>query len=443
MNPRTRLGFSLFCAAMIPAVGSAQQAQPAPADASIEDRTASADKSPLLNAVRSTSSAFMFEAPKSTEPFGGVSLKLGGSFAITFQALDHSNTAVERMVDGKDVNELADLRAGVNLPTANLNLDVQLGRGINMKLESYMSSRNHNDFWVKGGYVSMDASPVDLPFLNNLMEFTTVRVGMYEPNYGDAQYRRSDNANTIRNPFVENYILDAFTTEPGADVMLRLGNAFVIGGLTTGENKGDVKVGAIEAKPAFLAKAGYDRKFGEDARFRLSGSVYTNSSSPGGTLYAGDRTGSNYWGVVDNTAAVAFTNGRINPAFRNEVKAYQINPFIKLGAVEAFAVIEKASGRASTETARRDISQYAADVVYRLFNDRLYAAVRYNTVKGDWDQQTDLTVSRATIAGGWFVTPNMLTKIEYVRQNYDGFAATDIRNGAKFDGLVIQGAIAF
>jgi hypothetical protein len=37
----------------------------------------------------------------------------------------------------------------------------------------------------------------------------------------------------------------------------------------------------------------------------------------------------------------------------------------------------------------------------------------------------------------------MLTKAEWVRQDYDGFAATDIRHGARFSGLLIEGVIAF
>ncbi len=388
----------------------------------------------------------LFEAPKFTGPFDGIKVTLGGAFSMGFQALDHSNSAAPRLdpLTGADLNELGDLRAGINLPAANLNLGVQLAPGINLALESYMSSRHHNEFWVKGGYATIDASPIDHPFLNQAMEHVTIRAGMYEPNYGDAIFRRSDGGNTISNPFAENLLLDAFTTEPGADVMIRMGDAFVMGGMTTGQNKGDVKDGPIAANLAYLAKAGYDRQVTDDLRLRLSGSVYTNNSSPAGTLYAGDRTGSNYWGVVDNSTAAAFTNGRLNPGFKNETRAFQLNPFVKLGALELFGVLEKASGRAANEPETRDVSQYAGDVVYRLLNDRLYVAGRYNMVKGDFSAvNTDVSVDRQALAAGWFITPTMLTKIEYVQQSYDGFDASDIQNGAEFSGLVIQGALAF
>ena len=383
-----------------------------------------------------------FELPKQDLREGSLQLQIGGAFAQTFQALDHSNDATPA-----PSTTLGKIRGGFSLASANLTIGARLARGIRVDLDSYMASRHHNEFWVKGGYATVDASPIDLPVLNTIMRYTTVRAGMYEPNYGDAHFRRSDNGNTIRNPFVENYILDSFTTEIGADVLVRAGNAFVMGGVTTGQNKGDIKEGAVDAKPAFLGKIGYDRQVSDGFRFRLTGSGYTVSSSPSVTLYAGDRTGSRYWGVMEDTATLkagtAFTNGRINPGFSNEITALQINPFVQLGNLEVFGVLERARGKAAAEADRREVRQLAGDVVYRLLNDRLYVGGRYNRVDGDFSKQTELTVTRKAVSAGWFLTPNLLTKAEWVRQDYDGFSATDIRNGARFQGLLIEGVIAF
>ena len=52
-------------------------------------------------------------------------------------------------------------------------------------------------------------------------------------------------------------------------------------------------------------------------------------------------------------------------------------------------------------------------------------------------------MTRTALSAGWFVTRNLLTKAELVQQEYDGFAATDIRNGGKFHGIAIEGVIAF
>ncbi|HEX6909361.1 MAG TPA: hypothetical protein VF142_03150, partial [Longimicrobium sp.] len=384
-----------------------------------------------------------FEPAKQSREFNGMQLQLGGAFAQTFQALDHENSAT-----AAPTTALGEIRPGFTLASANLNVGVQLARGIRVDLENYMASRHHNEFWVKGGYATIDASPFDVPVLNRIMEYTTIRAGHMEINYGDAHYRRSDNGNTIRNPFIENYILDAFTTEIGAEVLVRSPHGlFVMGGVTSGENKGNIKDGAVDASPAYLGKVGFDRQVSPLLRLRLTGSLYTAESSPSVTLYGGDRTGSRYWGVMDDTATLAkgtaFTNGRINPAFSNEIRAWQINPYVELGNLELFGVIERAEGKSATAAARREVQQLAGDVVYRLFDDAVYVGGRWNQVKGDWSNQTDLTVTRTAFSAGWFVTRNLLTKMEYVTQDYEGFAATDIRNGAKFNGLSIEGVIAF
>ncbi|HEX8454768.1 MAG TPA: hypothetical protein VF647_22010 [Longimicrobium sp.] len=383
-----------------------------------------------------------FELPKQDLSEGSLQLQIGGAFAQTFQALDHSNEATPA-----PGTTLGKIRGGFNLASANLSLGARLARGVRVDLDSYMSSRHHNEFWVKGGYATIDASPIDHPVLNQIMKYTTVRAGMYQPNYGDAHFRRSDNGNTIRNPFIENYVLDAFTTEIGADVLVRAGNAFVMGGVTTGENKGDIKETAVDAKPAFLGKIGFDRQVSDALRFRLTASGYNAASSPSTTLFAGDRSGSRYWGVLEDTATLkagtAFTNGRINPGFTNELTAVQVNPFVQIGSLELFGVLERATGKAAAEEDRREVRQLAGDVVYRLLNDRLYVGGRWNRVDGDFSKQTDLTVTRRALSAGWFITPNMLTKAEWVRQDYDGFAPTDIRNGARFSGLLIEGVIAF
>jgi hypothetical protein len=420
----------------------------APRAAAAADTTAPAE--PRAAAIAVTAGTYglagygrpTFELPKQELGESGLQLQIGGAFAQTFQALGHSNTATPA-----PNTTLGKIRGGFNLASANLTLGARLARGIRVDLDSYMSSRHHNEFWVKGGYATIDASPIDLPVLHRIMKHTTVRAGMYEPNYGDAHFRRSDNGNTIRNPFVENYILDSFTTEIGADVLVRAGNAFVMGGVTTGQNKGDIKELAVDAEPAFLGKIGYDRQVSEGLRFRLTGSAYNAASSPSVTLFSGDRAGSRYWGVMEDTtllkAGTAFTNGRVNPGFSNEITAFQVNPFVQLGGLELFGVLERARGKAAAEEDRREVRQLAGEAVYRLLSDRLYVGGRWNRVEGDFSKQTDLRVTRRALSAGWFLTPNMLTKAEWVRQDYDGFAATDIRNGARFQGLLIEGVIAF
>lgn len=387
----------------------------------------------------------IFEAPKEEgATFDGFKLDFGAAFTQQFQALSHSNTAAERIVDGVNVNQLADLGWGFNLATANFYLNAQLAPGVRVALESYMSSRHHAEFWVKGGYLQIDESPFEIAALENLMQYLTLKVGHFEVNYGDAHFRRSDNGNALYNPFVENYIMDAFATEIGGEVYFRKGGLLAMVGVTNGEIQGGV-VNPDRKAPSFIGKLGFDQELDEQLRFRLTGSLYTTEKSANNTLYAGDRAGSRYYNVMDNAAGADFRNGRINPGLSSKVTAYQLNPFVKVGGVELFGVYEKAAGRSATETENREWSQYAGDVVYRFLpGEAAYVGGRYNVAEGQLAGVADkVRLDRVQIGAGWFVTPSVLMKAEYVTQKYKDFPVMDIRNGGKFNGFIIEGVVAF
>jgi hypothetical protein len=81
---------------------------------------------------------------------------------------------------------------------------------------------------------------------------------------------------------------------------------------------------------------------------------------------------------------------------------------------------------------------------YRFLGDKLYAAARHNTAEGRLVGFTeDARVTRSQVGGGWFVTPIILLKGEWVTQRYTDFPTTDIRRGGKFNGFVVEGAVAF
>ena len=68
------------------------------------------------------------------------------------------------------------------------------------------------------------------------MKSVTIKVGQFDVDYGDQHYRRSDGGNTIYNPFIENYIMDEFATEIGAEVYYHPKCGFIaMGGVTNGE----------------------------------------------------------------------------------------------------------------------------------------------------------------------------------------------------------------
>src|ERR1700748_1634496 len=98
-----------------------------------------------------------FETTKDdTTAFDGFKVKVGGNFTQDFQSLSHKNNATPIMQDGVNTNQLIGLTNGFNLAMANLNIDAQLEDGIRMSLTMYLSTRHHEETWVKGGYVQFD-----------------------------------------------------------------------------------------------------------------------------------------------------------------------------------------------------------------------------------------------------------------------------------------------
>ena len=395
----------------------------------------------------------VYEPPKEAGvPYTGFKLAWGAAFTQQFQGLDHSNTAIaviKKDASNKDynANQLVRIGHGFNNAMANLYLNAQLAKGVRVALTSYLSTRHHNETWVKDGYFLIDASPIDNALLNNIMQYLTLRVGHFEINYGDAHYRRSDAGNALYNPLVGNYLMDAFTTEIGAEAYLRTGPFMAMGGITAGEVRGTLRNPQNRA-PAYLVKLGFDKQVTPDFRARLTGSAYLKSKSNSNTLYTGDRAGSRYFDVLENTQSTESStawSGNMRPGFSSKVDAYQLNPFIKLQGLEFFGVIEQAKGRAATETADRTWNQYAGELTYRfLADERVYVTGRYNTAKGEMLGMTGKPgAERYNLGGGWFVTPNVLAKAEWVNQKYIDWPTNNIYNGGKFKGFVIEGVVAF
>jgi hypothetical protein len=241
--------------------------------------------------------------------------------------------------------------------------------------------------------------------------------------------------------------MDAFTTEVGGEVMARANGFLGLVSVTGGESRGQVTVPEKRA-PSYITKVGYDRQFTPDFRFRITGSTYNTARSANNTLYSGDRAGSRYYDVLENTAsteAAQAWSGAIQPGLSNSIHTYVINPFVKFQGLELFGNYERAKGKAVGEVANREMKQYVAEGVYRFLEaNQLYVAARYNRVSGRLKGfANDISVNRYQVGGGWFMTPNILTKLEYVNQKYNDFPTTDVRNGGQFKGFMVEGTVAF
>lgn len=359
-------------------------------------------------------------------------MRVGGDFALQFQGLSQYN----------DSSTLIKLSNNFTLPTANLNLDVQLERGVRLHMRTYLSARHHTEAWVKGGYMQIDdLGFIEEGFLGEMMKYTTFRVGMDDIGYGDAVYRRSDNASALYNPFVGNYIMDTHTTEPFVEAIVQMNGYIGMIGWTNGRLNQTPKPG--DDGFVLYGKLGYDKQLNEELRVRLTGSIY-HSTDKGTTdnIYGGDRAGSRYYLVMHTASLAGDFEGRFNPKFAYQT-AYQINPFVKFRGLEFFGIFENVVN--GNDAVGGYFTHLGAEVVYRIGkSENFYVAGRYNNVTGQQnDNSGTTTISRLNFGAGWFMTSNVVTKLEYVSQSYSSFPTNSRYYGGEFSGLMLEAVISF
>lgn len=388
-----------------------------------------------------------FEDPQLTrEGFDSLKIRIGADFAMQYQTLKHH----------ADSN-LIDLGTGFNLPTANFNIDALLAPGIHVNLTTYLSSRHHNETWVKGGYLIIDELPfVKSETVDKIMDYMTFKIGDMEINYGDAHFRRSDNGRVINNPFVGNYILDAFSTQIAFEAMFRNNGWLLMGAVSTGLLKpsltgynagtGEYTAYDTHKELAFYWKAGYDKLLNDDFRLRLALSGYHSPDNHAGALYNSERAGSRYYLVmnrVTNSAADVditknHTSGNFGPGTVTKDNSLMANVFTKFKGLEVFGTYEMFRGALPNGT-DSEYNQLAIEGLYRFGgNEQFYGGLRYNMVDNNLDQ----SVNRLQIGAGWYLIKQVLIKLEYVDQNYFDLVNLYGEEGG-FNGVMFEAAISF
>ena len=120
------------------------------------------------------------------------------------------------------------------------------------------------------------------------------------------------------------------------------------------------------------------------------------------------------------------------------------NPFLKYQGLEFFGTIETAKGKANSETEERTAKQFAGELIYRFGEtEDFYLGTRYNKVDSEEANGDDIEISRFQLGAGWFMTKNILLKLEYVSQKHDGYNTNSIFDDGKFDGFMAEAVISF
>lgn len=429
---------------------------------------------------RSKDGINVFDVQKDDKEFKGMSVDLGGAFNMDFQAINSFNDQPTTFVAPSKITgyRLMNTENNFVLPAADMTIGAQLFDGVRVNLDIYLASRHHNDTYARGGYLQIDKLDfIKKDFLANFMKYATIKIGQMENNFGDAHFRSSDNGSTLRNAFVGNNIMNAFSTEMGIEVYYKRNGWVSMLGATNGNlNQGTQEVVFTTGpntntvvSPSILAKFGYDKQIDKDLRVRLTGSYYHNANLGNSNIYSSSRSGFGFWGVLNNNAyknngvdvaasynSTSTPEATFNPNFKNWATSIMINPFVKYKGLELFGTVELASGgdKAGVD-AKRTADQYSGELIYRFGKtEQFYIGGKYNTVSGKLSNADakKVTVDRLESSIGWFMTKNIVAKLDYVNQNYKdytqfvGNVPTGNANnfyGGQFKGLVFEAAISF
>ena len=368
------------------------------------------------------------------------------------------------------------IESGLILPTANFDIYAKVMSGFNVKLQTMLASHHHNDTYVKGGYATIDNLDFVTPgFLSEFMRNATIKIGVNDINYGDDQYRRTDNANVMRNPFINNLAVDGYLQGTHVELLYRIPSisSFAMIGITNGQaNPQDVarteydNVAGTASSDRYgvYGKIGFDNQLNDDLRFRITESVYFIEGSNRNDLYSSDKAGnvatsvfgadagasmSTGWnimsGYIKTPATTKYPDGTYTSKSAADILASKTNLFLKYKDTEFYAMYEVADG-VDVYDKEMKMKHYAVDLVQRFYNDKFWAAARYeNAVVKYADVFNDFGDAELTqwqLGLGWFLSKNAVAKFEYINQEREKFSI--YKDGkASFDGFMINASLSF
>ncbi len=391
----------------------------------------------------------------------GMRLFMGLDTVGRYQVLDHEDVyitpaATETNPSPSPVKQ-SSVDPGFQTPWGNMSFLADYDGKIAAYFDLYLASGPHpSQVYGHEGYIVIRELPSGFAgsqFLDPIFNVINVRAGAFDIDFGDQQYRRSNNASVQRNPLIGNYVVDPSSEEIGVEIFSEPGRFFWLAGITSGTTTGDFKdgrgLGAVHAKVGMNVFDG----------LRPSVSVYhvdhsDNPPKPQGTgssFFAGNRSGSPYSAVLDGSAAAGdalLGKGQDVTAVQGDI-TWLWNKLEVYGHFGWFQD-EDVNGSRPRELTER-WNYYAAEAVFHV-TERAYIAARYSgasAIKLN-DISSDGIIHRIQVGGGFWIMDDLLAKLEYVNQWYDDFTLSE---GAvsgiepsfdpSFDGVVSEISYSF
>ncbi len=373
----------------------------------------------------------------------------------TAQALNHKN-----VFDLKGV-PLAKVEPGFQNAFGDLGFVGKFGKNeeITVYMDMYLSSRNHpSQTYGNEGYILLRGVPENLEslkFLEPILTKVDIKAGHMLIDFGDAGQHRSNNAIVQKNPLVGNFVVDPNIVSIGMQVSSKQDRrwGWLVGGSngTTTENwtvgrgfayNGKLWVKPIDGLRTSVSYIGTDQS--DNPTTAAGGSsmqMFTGNRS--GERYAGVLGGGQAPGNVFPQAGEKFSAAQFDVTFDN---GSPIKVYGHYGRTQDLDINGSAPGAPEEKWA-----YYAADATYN-FTPSLYGALRYSGAQANIlnGNDSDGKVNRIQVGGGFWLSKNLLLKVEYVQQKYQGFANGEVVNNniqawknPQFSGVISEVSFSF
>ncbi len=372
----------------------------------------------------------------------------------TAQALNHKNAFNPKG------EALAKVSPGFQNAFGNLGFVGRFGKNeeITVVMDMYLSSRNHpSQTYGNEGYILLRGVPENLQslsFLKPVLSKVDIKAGHMLIDFGDAAEHRSNNAIVQKNPLIGNFVVDPNIVSIGMQVSSKPGRfGWLVGG-SNGTTTEDWNVGRGFAYNAKLYAYPIEGLRTSVSYIATDQSDNPNKSGGGSQMqmFTGNRSGERYAGVLGGGQAP----GNVFPQAGEKFSAaqfdvtYDSNAPIKLyghyGRTQDLDINGTLAG-----TPEEKWTYYAADARYHV-TPAFYAAVRYSgaEVSKLAGADSDGNVRRIQVGGGFWLTKNLLMKVEYVDQKYSNFSVGQVVNNnvaawrdPSFSGVISEVSFSF
>ncbi len=369
-----------------------------------------------------------------------------------FQYLTQDNV----VIDGK---EPEGLEPGFQTPFGNVGFLAKFGDKMDVYFDLYISSRPHPDH-MQGdqGYLLIRDLPEQLKGWKPLdwaFETIDLKAGAFEIDYGDAHYRRSNNAAVQANPLIGNYVVDPRATDIGFEIMGTTTPVQWLVGFGSGTYQGHFDHGggySVHGKVWGNVMPSLRTSFSiYHADHSGDGPGWPPGDGTAGDLFVTNRSGGPYAAVMGGGDAP----GQVLLGAGQDVTASQLDLTWRRKPFEVFGYMgwmQDADINGNAPGTPKDAwLYYACEGIYNI-NDRLYLAGRFSGAAARYldNLSSSGIVNRIQLGGGYWIFDTVLGKLEFVYQKYSRFQEQDGEiNGVEvwrspdFKGVIAEASFGF